>query len=546
MVKLVSKENLEYYTLRVKNKFSEIRDDLDKFKTKATTYEKVTYAELVTKRQNRQLTAGGMYRIVDYETTVANDEEARSAGHVFDLILRAISSDTLSEEAYAIQSERDTDGYFSDANLNAWQVWYCLDNDTTRFQWADEENGKGVIYRLIDEWQNDCPYDFKNVQFKRYRCNAINENLEPAYCGFENMDSADYELDMEDSIWAYTFSLITWEDNDYTTMVVQNLEDASLKIRPDMDFDVNDDKTLPNCYNYHNFCEKNSIQSFSTSILIDEAYHYIRVLNNIVMYVWLEMNDYDNEIYSIHFMHNNLFGINCANITMGNECYSNIFGYGCKSIIVGNIFYLNTFGNYCSSNSFGNGCSGNSFGNYCSRNSFGNGFIGNTFGNDFSINSFGNGCSSNSFGNYCSRNSFGNSCEGNTFGNSCGGNTFGNDCSCNSFVHDCNWNTFGCYCWNNSFGNSCRDNTFGNGCRRNTFGNKVRQLTVFEEVQYVSVTGIESGSSYIQNAQILNGTRGTNGLNMLQISFQENAIFCQIAGLKSDGSLRIWNPADGA
>jgi len=25
--------------------------------------------------------------------------------------------------------------------------------------------GRGVIYRLIDEWNNDCPYDFKNIQF---------------------------------------------------------------------------------------------------------------------------------------------------------------------------------------------------------------------------------------------------------------------------------------------------------------------------------------------------------------------------------------------
>lgn len=25
-------------------------------------------------------------------------------------------------------------------------------------------NGKGIIYRMIDEWGNDCPYDFKNIQ----------------------------------------------------------------------------------------------------------------------------------------------------------------------------------------------------------------------------------------------------------------------------------------------------------------------------------------------------------------------------------------------
>jgi hypothetical protein len=30
----------------------------------------------------------------------------------------------------------------------------------------DFPNGRGVIYRLIDEWNNDCPYDFKNIQTK--------------------------------------------------------------------------------------------------------------------------------------------------------------------------------------------------------------------------------------------------------------------------------------------------------------------------------------------------------------------------------------------
>ena len=33
-------------------------------------------------------------------------------------------------------------------------------------------NFKGVIYRMIDEHNNDCHYDFKNIQFNR-RANDI-------------------------------------------------------------------------------------------------------------------------------------------------------------------------------------------------------------------------------------------------------------------------------------------------------------------------------------------------------------------------------------
>ena len=52
--------------------------------------------------------------------------------------------------------------------LESWDIKYCLDNDKSRFAWADTENGKGVIYYMKDEFGNEAPYDFKNVQFKRY------------------------------------------------------------------------------------------------------------------------------------------------------------------------------------------------------------------------------------------------------------------------------------------------------------------------------------------------------------------------------------------
>ena len=33
--------------------------------------------------------------------------------------------------------------------------------------------GKGVIYYMKDEHGNECPYDFKNIQFKRYCCSRV-------------------------------------------------------------------------------------------------------------------------------------------------------------------------------------------------------------------------------------------------------------------------------------------------------------------------------------------------------------------------------------
>lgn len=125
---------------------------------------KITYAELKVLRDNGQLREGHLYRITDYVTTTTQSE-TKSAGHVFDVIVLAVSASELSHIARAIQHEGDT--YFDGNDLGAWELWYDLDNDTSKYLWADKTNGKGVIYRMIDDKHNDCPYDFKNIQSKR-------------------------------------------------------------------------------------------------------------------------------------------------------------------------------------------------------------------------------------------------------------------------------------------------------------------------------------------------------------------------------------------
>ena len=173
----------------------------------------ITYDELKKLRDNSKLKPSQHYRITDFVTTVANDPEARSAGHPFDIIVMASKENKLQEECYAIQHEGDT--YFDNCNLAAWKIWYCLDNDNTKYAWADTVNGKGVIYRMIDEWQNDCPYDFKNVQFKRYAVavtdaspNGVLGNLDGTYIGYNsNMEGLSIP-DSNNFKWMYTFSLL--------------------------------------------------------------------------------------------------------------------------------------------------------------------------------------------------------------------------------------------------------------------------------------------------------------------------------------------------
>lgn len=55
---------------------------------------------------------------------------------------------------------------YMDTDYEDWEEEYrTLDYVTYEPYIAPREEGKGVIYRLIDEHNNDCPFDFKNMQF---------------------------------------------------------------------------------------------------------------------------------------------------------------------------------------------------------------------------------------------------------------------------------------------------------------------------------------------------------------------------------------------
>ena len=370
----------------------------------------LTYDGLVTLRNSSQLISGQQYRITDYVTTTSQ-ENTTSAGHQFDVIVTADDESTLNEIARAIQHDGDT--YFAENDLNAWQIWYCIDNDTNRFTWADAINGKGVIYRMIDEFGNDCAYDFKNIQFKRKLTNGI--------------------LDAENGTdtWCYTFNAYN-EDN-------SEIQDASVIAQKEA---IDDDA---------NRCYGNIINYYCATVNNNGA-----IMNDIV---FLNLYNHDN-YFSCH---SNSFGNDCRSNSFGNGCHSNSFGNDCRS---------NSFGDGCTFNSFGKACIFNSFGNDCFYNSFGNVCRSNSFGNECNNNSFGNDCYDNSFGNYCNSNSFGNNCYDNSFGNNCGYNSFGNDYFSNLFGNNCSSNSFGNSCTDNSFGEGCHENSFGDGCYGNSFGDE--------------------------------------------------------------------------
>ena len=317
--------------------------------------ESITYSNLVSLISANSgagsLVPGKLYRITDYVTTTVQTN-TQSANHPFDLVVMATSPNTLDCQAKATLHAGDT--YFSASgntcDLSKWQIWYDINNDATKYAWADSTNGKGVIYRLIDDLDNDCPYDFKNIQFKR------------------KLTSGAYDPTSGTDTWVYTFSI--YQSN--------TIKDSTL-------------------------VKTNEVYSNKQGDYISSS--KLTLNDNVFIGIGCYSNTFGNYCYS------NTFGNSCNSNTFGNDCYSNTFGNDCNSNTFGNDCYSNTFGDRCYSNTFGNNCTSNTFGDYCYSNTFGNDCYSNTFGDYCYSNTFGDGCnniifgnSSNQGGTYCSYN----------------------------------------------------------------------------------------------------------------------------------------------
>ena len=387
----------------------------------------ITYTELKTLRDSGQLVPGQQYRITDY-TCTTNKIVARPADHQFDIIVTADSESVLNEEARAIQHDfpddtpDDVKNYFANSDLNAWKIWYCLDNDSNRFAWADETNGKGVIYRMIDEWNNDVPYDFKNIIY------TVKQSFIFKQLGNYYLFNRDTSIDKENIDGKTYYGYITevkpqyWVENKCWTI-----------------------EENPNIYS-------KLYNSNGTPVIL--AGNIIKVISdNYETYTFGKTSDlsktgncYNNTIlpyYSsgILMLNNNTFNSKCHSNSLGKNCYFNTFKEDCYNNSLGNNCCDNTIGVACHYNSFGIDCSCNSFGKYCE------------------YNSFGNDCNDNTFGDYCRDNTFGNNCCNNSFENHCYYNTFGNDCSYIKFTSN-NESNKDIFCTNNSVGSGCKYITF--------------------------------------------------------------------------------------
>ena len=318
----------------------------------------ITYQDLVNFRNNHELIPCQNYRIIDYVTTTTQ-EDTISENHQFDIIVRAADESHLYEVARVCAS-RNSD-YFNDLKLGTWRIWYSLDNDKSMYKWADPEKGKGVIYRMIDEFNNECYYDFVNIKFKRSK-EWFQER--PNWCKFV-LGSVPTE-----DMYFYTFSWVT-KDGDVKDLSIIG---HSMKNEEGGVTGVHDNHISP--------CDDpltKTIYKLGDNIFISTEY-------------W-----HDKYFYGLY---GNTLRPNCQHNTFGNECQYNILYNNC---------YDNLFGNHCQSNKLMTGCNNNIFKSSSYSNILGCGCEKISL-NDSTYNTFGSECSNivacasmhcNTFGSYC-------------------------------------------------------------------------------------------------------------------------------------------------
>ena len=448
----------------------------------------VTYNELKQLRDSSQLVPGQHYRITDYVTTTSQYKTA-SAEHQFDVVVLALSENTLSEEAFAVLHEGDE--YFSTSNLSAWKLWYCLDNDLARFAWAfpkvikvdceedaanylyvrypkcDTSNqyawayifssegrdvydnfeweideydliyttteevtlgmtvdmggldvtvvdindcGKGVIYRMIDDYNNDLPYDFKNILFgeihEEYSANDLGSSISldnPLDIAYTLLVDVDEEYNSKSDV---IVELTTGyhPDTGEETWVLYKTEEGYDEV------DYDDMFVFVDKYDYDGqMWDRWRKAEFDG----EESYQWVSHMNS-GMYILTEellevvgqnttyRYTFNDEEYltdlgyvdaSIHSSYTTL--MQCNNNTM-KPCVDVVSNIGAQYCLPFNIFKMSE--EYCraTNNTFGPFCYNNTFLGACINNIFNGGFTDNIC-TSVSENNFGVNCGSNVF-----------------------------------------------------------------------------------------------------------------------------------------------------
>ena len=504
----------------------------------------VCMSVLYDMKSNGKLIEGQTYRITDYVTkTNESYTDIRAANIGFDVIVTATGPYTLSEKAKASEpNNAHVASDFYKSNFGAWELGFRVGFDKEEFPWAYyEDKYSCVIYYMKDEHGNEAPYDFKNIQFKRYKITAddkqtiqSNKSMDGVYHSVTSSQTYEstmvgYSTSSDDFNWFYTFSAlrVTWDSTNHKfTAPTAFTADSAI-----FDASIVNVKNLYNTdENANNGCSNNVIKPYYTNGTKVKVVH---TLNNNIMLGWYGdystmESDYQTGTsdpgLTYNLPHDNYFASNCRNNTLSIGSWGNKLGEGCYlNMLTGSFLEL---GQYCFKNKFegtnstlGSNCYDNmciilysNIGNYFYSNYL-NSVCDSTIADYFNNNKILSTCNASIFGNYCSYitanvlffSLFGNyvgnkdkpitlkgDCKANVFGNYTKNIVISGGSSKNIFSTNVSNITLGAYCQSNYFGTDCSNIVLGNNCTHNTFANNCSNIS-FQNSNTQSIIG------YLQN-----------------------------------------------
>jgi len=558
-------DNLRNSFIKINNNFNEV------YEFSGTTggggVTNVTYSGLTTLINNSGLTNGELYLITDYQTvhvipnanqnsysdgtlqigiqytipTLTSGDDFSNVGYVADgvpffatnttpnvwdygtdvydylytgpiepLLVTASSTNTLKPESYSSLWNQDVIYY--DWNNNQDNVPGCT---------------KGYIYRRIDTLQNnDIPFDFRNVKFRRWQIDVTN---------------------MWDSGTTYNKNNVVTTDN---TIIYVCLSNNVINVNPSTDnenvwkiFEWNNLSYVSNSENNWNI---GYINIPCTSEYVDynmwsDWSYYDTSYSNIIEIPDLSetdlMNDSNNVIFGSYFSKNNI-GSNFQSNSIGSNFQSNSIGSNFYYNSIGSNFYYNSIGSNFQSNSIGSNFQSNSIGINFYYNSIGSYFNYNTIGSYFNYNSIGSNSNNNLIGSYFGTNTIGSYFGTNTIGSYFGynggyntigsrfqSNTIGNYFQSNTIGNYFQSNTIESYFYDNSIGSYFYDNSIGsNFISNNSIGSNFTMNTIGSNFQNNSI-GSNFQSNSIGSNFISNNSIGSNfTMNTIGSNFQNNSI----------------------
>jgi len=409
----------------------------------------VTYNELTSLINTNNLTIGGQYLITDYQTVhkIPNTTDINS-GMTEPLLVTASGVNKLKPEAYSSLFPQDIIyyNYYSDQTM----VIGCT---------------KGYIYRRIDTAQNnDIPFDFRNVKFRRWQINVS---------------------EVWNSGTTYNRNNVVLSGNTNNILYVSIVSG-------------NTGNQLSNT-NYWNTFYMISNKSYVSTTSVGYQFNalYLPCSTGYTDYnMWSNWNDYNtsfNNIIDKQFL-----------IPMSNIYGSDMITYS-NNVIFGYQFNNNKIGSYFFNNTIFNSFSFNKIGSYFFNNLIGFGFNNNSIKNNFSDNLLDDFFQNNSIDDYF---------DSNIIGINFRFNTIGGMINWNTILNNFQYNTIGNAFQNNSIGSLFNNNTIFGNFYYNTIGSNFQNNTIENVFTFNNII------MYFQN----NSIESYFNSNTIGSNFQYNTI----------------------